>query len=51
MGVVGLIVYLYGKGSVIGMIDNLVFCGYWYGISCLLSNVLFFGNVFYVLVD
>ena len=45
-GAAGLIAHSYGKGSVIGMTDNPVFRGYWYGTSRLLSNALFFGHAF-----
>ncbi|HCV03460.1 MAG TPA: peptidase M14, partial [Pseudoalteromonas sp.] len=50
-GAAGLIAHSYGKGSVIGMTDNPVFRGYWYGTSRLLSNALFFGNAFYASAD
>ncbi|WMN58749.1 M14 family metallopeptidase [Pseudoalteromonas xiamenensis] len=33
-----------GRGTVIGMTDNPVFRGYWYGTSRLLANALFFGH-------
>ena len=50
-GAAGLIAHSYGKGSVIGMTDNPVFRGYWYGTSRLLSNALFFGNAFHASGD
>ena len=45
-GAAALIAHSYGQGSVIGMTDNPVFRGYWYGTSRLLSNALFFGHTF-----
>jgi hypothetical protein len=45
-GGAGLIAHSYGRGTVIGMTDNPVFRGYWYGTSRLLSNALFFGHTF-----
>lgn len=39
-----LIGHRYGKGSVVGMIDNPVFRGFWKGSSRLLTNTLFFGH-------
>ena len=44
-GAAGLIAHSYGRGTVIGMTDNPVFRGYWYGTSRLLSNALFFGHL------
>ncbi|SFD21770.1 M14 metallopeptidase family protein [Pseudoalteromonas denitrificans] len=41
-----LIAHSYGRGRVIGMTDNPVFRGYWFGTSRLLSNALFFGKTF-----
>ncbi|BBN82813.1 peptidase M14 [Pseudoalteromonas sp. A25] len=40
-----LIAHRYGQGSVIGMTDNPVFRGYWYGTSKILNNALFFGGL------
>ncbi|TGE81017.1 peptidase M14 [Pseudoalteromonas sp. KS88] len=45
-GAAGLVAHSYGRGNVIGMTDNPVFRGYWYGTSRLLSNALFFGHAF-----
>ncbi|GAB0111092.1 M14 family zinc carboxypeptidase [Pseudoalteromonas distincta] len=45
-GGAGLIAHSYGRGTVIGMTDDPVFRGYWYGTSRLLSNALFFGHTF-----
>ena len=45
-GAAGLVAHSYGRGNVIGMTDNPVFRGYWYGTSRLLSNALFFGHTF-----
>ena len=45
-GAAGLVAHSYGRGSVIGMTDDPVFRGYWYGTSRLLSNALFFGHTF-----
>ena len=39
-----LIGHRYGQGSVVGMIDNPVFRGFWKGSSRLLTNTLFFGH-------
>ncbi|MCQ8891378.1 M14 family metallopeptidase [Pseudoalteromonas carrageenovora] len=47
-GGAGLIAHSYGRGTVIGMTDDPVFRGYWYGTSRLLSNALFFGHTFRV---
>ncbi|MCQ8879824.1 M14 family metallopeptidase [Pseudoalteromonas shioyasakiensis] len=45
-GAAGLVAHSYSRGNVIGMTDNPVFRGYWYGTSRLLSNALFFGHTF-----
>ncbi|WP_404342079.1 M14 metallopeptidase family protein [Pseudoalteromonas mariniglutinosa] len=45
-GGAAMVAHSYGRGSVIGMTDNPVFRGYWYGTSRLLSNALFFGKTF-----
>ncbi|MBB1410978.1 M14 metallopeptidase family protein [Pseudoalteromonas sp. SG44-17] len=45
-GAAGLVAHSYGRGSVIGMTDDPIFRGYWYGTSRLLSNALFFGHTF-----
>lgn len=50
-GAAGLIAHSYGRGAVIGMTDDPVFRGYWYGTSRLLSNALFFGHTFRVSGD
>ncbi len=45
-GSAALVAHNLGKGRVIGMTDNPVFRGYWYGTSRLLSNALFFAKAF-----
>ena len=45
-GASALMAHSYGRGRVIGMTDNPVFRGYWYGTSRILSNALFFGKTF-----
>jgi len=45
-GAAALMAHSYGRGRVIGMTDNPVFRGYWYGTSRILSNALFFGKTF-----
>lgn len=43
-----LIAHNYGKGVVIGMVDNPVFRGYWHGSSRLFTNALFLGHTLQV---